>query len=248
MRLLKRLGVLVSLAAIVAALGVLTAGPVRADTLTVCPGQLINGHNGNIEIEGPFGPPGFNVCAVDGVINGNIKITGGTLLVAGTVNGNIEQEGAQGVGVCGTVNGNIKQEGEGRVVLLSLTSPFGPDCLLFLPPLGSDPLNLGPLVGVVNGNISEDGEAGDTFNEVTLFGVETEVNGNISEKSEGSVLIFCGQVDGNVEEEGDGGVVLLGLPIFSCPPPGSVVDGNVSEKGAGDVLNLGTVTGNIDED
>ena len=107
MRLLKRLGVLGSLAAIVAALGVLTAGPVRADTFIGCPPAV--GFDGNVQIQDED-------CLIEGTVNGNIHMTNGSLFVSGTVNGNIVQAGVGSSTFPGSPNTSVTVGSTGIVI------------------------------------------------------------------------------------------------------------------------------------
>jgi cytoskeletal protein CcmA (bactofilin family) len=143
------------------------------------------GANRNLDLVGS--------CTINGHLNGNIKISNGTLTVgaSGSVDGNIEQFGTGGVTVLpgGFVNGNIKEIGDGSVMVS----------------------------GGMNGKIEEEGEGGIEISgsghvrgDVIEKGagdvvVNGRVDGNVEESEAGSVL-GSGVVDGNVKESGPGGI------------------------------------------
>jgi cytoskeletal protein CcmA (bactofilin family) len=149
---------------------------------SLCPPAGAN-VNGNLDLVGD--------CTITGHVNGNIKISNGTLIVAGSVGGNIEHFGSGGVTVVlgGFVNGNVKEIGNGSVMV----------------------------DGKVDGKIEEEGDGdivisgsghvkGDViekgFGDVVVNGT---VDGNVEESEAGSVL-GTGLVDGNVKESGPGGI------------------------------------------
>jgi cytoskeletal protein CcmA (bactofilin family) len=130
-------------------------------------------------------------CTITGHVNGNIKISNGTLVVGGSVDGNIEQFGSGGVTVVpgGFVNGNVKEIGNGSVTV----------------------------GGKVNGKLEEEGDGdivisgsgyvkGDVIEKgVGDVVVNGTVDGNVEESEAGSVL-GTGVVNGNVKESGSGGI------------------------------------------
>jgi cytoskeletal protein CcmA (bactofilin family) len=139
-------------------------------------------------------------CLITGHVNGNIKISNGTLIVDGSVDGNIEHSGSGGVtvGLGGSVDGNIKEKGAGSVIVS----------------------------GTVNGKIEEEDDGGVLIagpghakgdviekgpGDVEVHGL---VDGNVEESESGSV-VGTGIVKGNVKESGPGGIA-----------PGLTVNGN----------------------
>ena len=105
---ISKFGLMVALAMLLA----LVAGPLSADMSWDCPWG--DDYNGDLELTGD--------CTLSGHVDGNIKMTGGTLNIFGTVDGNIDlMDGASlNVGLItdaevqesGSVNGNIKLVGE----------------------------------------------------------------------------------------------------------------------------------------
>lgn len=158
----------------------------------VCPA---GDRNGNLDLTGD--------CAIEGRVKGNVKIKNGTLTVLGTVEGNIEQEGAgsvivtaegsvkgnlkeQGDGdveVSGTVDGNIEEEGSGNVVVQGTVTGN-------VKEKDAGSVEIG---GTVQGNVEEEGAGNVT---ITASGV---VHGNVTEKNAGTVT-NGGSVIGNISQ------------------------------------------------
>ena len=144
-------------------------------------------------------------CTITGRVNGNIRIPNGTLIVNGTVDGNIDQSGVGGVtvGLGGFVNGNVKEKGIGGVTVNGTV-----DGKVEEEDAG-DVLISGP--GNVDGDVIEKG-----LGDVEVHGT---VDGNVEESEDGSVM-GTGFVKGNVKESGPGGIA-----------PGLRVNGNREARG-----------------
>ena len=166
----SKFGLMVALAMLAA----LVAGPISANTIYDYDGE---DYNGDMELEG-------NYTVMAGYhVDGNIKITDGTLRVYGSVDGNITQEGWGHVQVCGTVNGNIDEKGDGDVIIGDHNRAES------YCPGEADPS--------VNGNVKEE-DAGN----VLIWG---SVLGNVDEEKDGNLTVGgTGYVSGNVTEKDDG--------------------------------------------
>ena len=152
--------------------------------------------NGNLDLVGD--------CTITGRVNGNVKISNGTLTLDGGVNGNVEQSGIGGVTVRlgGFVNGNVIEKGAGGVTVGGTVNGKVEEA------------DEGDVVISVAGTVSEVVEKG--FGDVEVNGT---VTGNVEENEVGSVL-GTGTVNGNVKESGPGLIA-----------PGLTVKGNREEKG-----------------
>ena len=161
----------------------------------------------------PCGPEGGEVnrnldlvgdCTITGRVNGNIRISNGTLIVEGVVNGNVEQSGTGGVTVRfgAFVNGNVIENGTGGVTVGGTVTGKVEEA------------DEGDVVISVAGSVSEVVEKG--FGDVEVNGT---VTGNVEENDIGSVL-GTGFVNGNVKESGPGFIA-----------PGLRVKGNREEGG-----------------
>lgn len=176
MRLIRRLGMVIALAAIVGAAWGLQAGTASADTVDCIAryGGYINvAVNANVVANGATCTIGPN-----GSVDGNITQTGpGSVIVEGTVNGDIEEDGHGSVVVHNSFNGNIKEKDSGGVRVV----------------LGNGEL--------YDGNIEEEGP-GDVSVVVNGTG---RFNGNINEKDRGNLTTSgTGHFNGNTKEEGPG--------------------------------------------
>ena len=168
---LKGVCTAVALGVIIVAMGCAT----DTGSATVCD----NGDNGGIgpitgpvddaltvpsEAECTFGPSGSlnGDIEVEGRVNGNIQVNGGTVYVRGSINGNIEASSDHDVTVDGgNIEGNIKMEGDGDVTVKS----------------GS----------TVRGNIEKEGTGGVTLDVSSIVAGNVNCGGSGSNRIEGTV-------------------------------------------------------------
>ncbi len=201
MQRLRKIHLMVGLVALVAALSVLMASPVSAQTAcagptagdidddvtvalfcSVSPGDTING---NVTLAAGAE---FEVNVL-GTVKGNVTLAAGAdLSVSGTVDGDIDAPAGGFIGVSGgTVNGNI-EGGPGTVELVGGTVNGNIE-VTGTPAAGSQIILVGGasapgVVSVVNGNVIHNGTGTEFFGPnsgVVLlgFGVGTRVEGNI---------------------------------------------------------------------
>jgi cytoskeletal protein CcmA (bactofilin family) len=151
-----------------------------ADDAGPCP---LAGANKDLDLVGD--------CTITGHVNGNIEISNGTLIVDGSVDGNIEQSGVGGVTVRlgGFVNGNVKEAGtDGVTIGGTVNGKIEEEG-------GGDVVISGP--GYVKGDVIEKG-----LGDVEVNGT---VDGNVEESEAGSV-VGTGTLKGNVKESGPGSI------------------------------------------
>jgi len=105
----KKTGALSALSTVLLLAVIMPSMPLASAGDTTCTGFLAAGtYDGNINAPGPFCLLGFGVT-----VNGDVKQTGGDLLIAGaTINGNIQAEGGHVLSMnLVTVNGDIQVKG-----------------------------------------------------------------------------------------------------------------------------------------
>lgn len=183
------------------------------------------------------------------VVNGNVTVKRGDLIVEGEVNGDARQVGRGGVEVRGgVVRGSIRESGAG-MVRVGFWDGTGSGT-------GNDGIGECVTDGRVFGNIDERGPGAD-YNGVDELGqplvvydigviVECggSVMGNVDERAGGDVTVVDpgSRVGGDVRESGQGD--LLGL-IFGEPTM-PLVDGNACERGPGEAFFVpGTLGGDL---
>jgi cytoskeletal protein CcmA (bactofilin family) len=156
----------------------------RTGTYTVRAGQTIDG---DLKVSS-------GTVTILGTVKGNVTQTGtGAVIVgsSGTVEGNVAESGSGGVRVAGTVEGNVSEKATGNVVL--------------------------PLGGHVDGNIAErdagnltiasslNGNAYEYGSGYLLLGKNARVDGNVYERDNGNLYLYRGaQIEGDISEGGSG--------------------------------------------
>ncbi|PKN80240.1 MAG: hypothetical protein CVU47_09430 [Chloroflexi bacterium HGW-Chloroflexi-9] len=141
----------------------------------------VQDHNGSLQLTG--------LWVIAGTVTGNIRITDGTLIVNGRVEGNVQQSGSGSVvvGAGGVVTGNVREQGDGDVLVAGTVEGN-------LEETGAGSVLVS---GLVDGNVSER----DSGN----LEISGTVNGNATERGVGDVIITEGGfVDGNVSERDAG--------------------------------------------
>ncbi len=218
MRLLSRVGVVVALTIVVAAMGFLSAGSAGADDF------LCDGTFGAVNIADNVTVPFGATCFLDGTtVQGNIEVEeGGSLITLGgtTIGGNVEVEenGAFVAVEDTTILGNMESEEGGSLFILGETVLGGN---VKVEEDGSL-LALGVRIG---GNMEADGAA---F--VGLFqdlgGALTDVEGNVKIEETQSSVICETKIGGNLKAKENEGPVIIG---DGCNV-GNAVVGNVKAK------------------
>jgi len=144
-------------------------------------------------------------------IDGDLKVSSGTLTILGTVKGNVTQTGTGAVivGSSGTVEGNLAESGSGGVSVSGTVEGNVSE-----KASGNAVIALG---GHVDGNIAEsddgnltiksslNGNAYEYDGGYLLLGKNARIDGNVYERNNGNLYIYRGaQVEGDISEGGSG--------------------------------------------
>jgi len=205
--LLKRLGGVVGLAALAAALSLLVSSPVAAADVSIqCSGSFFSGTeipdtDGNVTLVGP----GWCVLANGSTVNGNVEVTGTAQLeLRGTVNGDVIANTNLPISSPGLVSRNLAAVFVHR---------FG---------VKSD------IKAVVNGDVKQEG-TGEIF-----VGGDSLVSGDVIQEGPGALFVGAGlgkstTVKGHVINEGPGGVTL----VRTFDRATATIEGDVKAEGGG---------------
>jgi len=231
MRRFRKVHMMVTLVALMAALSALMTGPVSADVTCGAAQAAPGTTDDNITVAA-------GVCTIGAghIVNGNVIITdGASLIVRGTINGNTEASGSGFTffDAGSTINGNAIHEGSGTI-------------------FAGCSVGIGTIT--IAGNIEQKGTgaAGVNFSEGGDCLAPIVVTGNIiNESPSGSIKLFSGSVwtiDGNVEQKGGGPNTALSFDLGSITVDGSVCGGPPGGYGPGGGVSTAsgvTVNGDV---